>query len=187
MSDPAHQPDMATSRPLGSLIVAMAQNGVIGRQGTIPWHLSTDLRRFRQLTMGHPMIMGRKTFESIGRPLPGRTSIVLTRQSDFQPEGVTVVAEWEEGLAEVAGETEFFVIGGGDVYRLALPRIDRIYLTRVAAEVSGDVTFPELDWGDWQLVEESWHDADDRNTWPHTFQIWRRKQSEPSRQNTRVS
>lgn len=175
LAELADRPDRAASRPIGSLIVAMARNGVIGREGTIPWHLSTDLRRFRKLTMGHPMIMGRKTFESIGRPLPGRTSIVLTRQPDFQPEGVTVVSEWEAALAEVSAAPEYFVIGGGDVYRLALPHVDRIYLTRVAAEVSGDVTFPELDWSAWQLVEESQHEADDRNTWPHTFQVWRRK------------
>jgi dihydrofolate reductase len=154
-----------------SLIVAMSENGVIGREGDIPWRLSSDLRRFKRLTMGHALVMGRKTFESIGPPLPGRRSVVITRQLDYRPANVEVVSSWEEARLLVAESGEFFVIGGGEIYRLALPDADRIYLTVVSGEVEGDVTFPDIDGEQWQPVERSEHPADDRNERAHTFQI----------------
>ena len=170
---------ISSSKPRCSLIAAMSENGVIGREGEIPWHLSADLRRFKRLTMGHTIIMGRKTFDSIGRPLPGRRSVVISHNTDIRlaAEGVEVVASWAAALEKVAAESEFFVIGGGEIYRLALMQADRIYLTRVAAEVSGDVTFPEIDWQEWEVIEQSEHPADDRNTWPHRFQILERRRN----------
>ena len=127
-----------------SLIAAMAKNRVIGRGAAIPWHLPEDLRRFRELTWGHVLIMGRKTFESIGRPLPGRRTIILTRQLDYRVEGCQVARDLEEALAACAGEAEVFVCGGGEVYRQALNIADRIYLTILCREIAGDVVFPEI-------------------------------------------
>ena len=129
-----------------SLIVAMAANRCIGRDGKLPWHLLDDLQRFRQLTMGHSLLMGRKTFESIGRPLPGRTSYVLSRTPGFAAPGCHTVNELHTAIeaAESAGETELFICGGEEIYRLALPLCERIYLTELAREVTGDRFFPEV-------------------------------------------
>lgn len=127
-----------------SLIAAMARNRVIGCKGRVPWDLPLDLRRFRELTWGHPIIMGRKTFQSIGRALPGRRNIVLSRQAGFHPEGCTVAHSLAEALAMAAGEDEIFVCGGAEVYREAMPSARRIYLTLVHADVAGDVLFPEI-------------------------------------------
>src|SRR3954468_18964811 len=125
-----------------SLIAAVAENGVIGHDGGLPWHLSDDLRRFKQLTMGHTIIMGRRTWESIGRPLPGRRTVVVTRQPNYRLEDptVTVASNLEQGLktAKNAGDDEAFIVGGAELYRAALPAADRLYLTRVDAEVDGD-------------------------------------------------
>jgi dihydrofolate reductase len=169
--------DTGAARPRCSFIVAMSENGVIGRQGDIPWRLSSDLRRFKRLTMGHTLVMGRKTYESIGRPLPGRRSVVITRRLDFQPSGVEVVPSWEAAQRRVSGEAEFFVIGGGEIYRLAWNDADRLYLTIVAGHISGDVTFPTVDWEQWDLVEQSEYRADEKNERPHTFQILDRRSS----------
>lgn len=158
-----------------SLIVAVAENQVIGREGQLPWRLSADLRRFKRLTMGHRIVMGRKTYESIGRALPGRTSIVLTRQADFQAaEGVLVADSLEAALRE-AGDDEVFVIGGAGVYRESLPRATRVYLTRVHADVEGDTFFPRLDPQTWRLVEQHPHPADEKNDFAHTFQVYERR------------
>ena len=163
-----------------SLIVAIAENGVIGHEGQMPWHLSADLQRFKRLTMGHAILMGRKTWESIGHPLPGRTSIVISRQTDYQPghDGVLVAANLDEALAHARtldnGSDEAFVIGGARVYEISFPRADRLLVTRVHAEPGGDVFFPEVDWSGWQLLDEETHPADEKNDYPHTFQIWRR-------------
>jgi len=122
----------------------VARNGVIGRDGRLPWHIPEDLKRFRALTMGHHIIMGRRTWESIGRPLPGRTSVVVTRDRDYSAPGVKVAHSLAEALAACAGDEEVFVIGGAEIYREALPRADRIYLTEVLADYPGDVRFPAL-------------------------------------------
>src|SRR5690606_4360756 len=129
-----------------TLVVAVAKSGVIGRAGGLPWRLPEDLRHFKATTMGHHVIVGRKTWDSIGRALPGRTWIVVTRDPAYTAEGATVVHSLDEALdrARTAGEDEAMIAGGGELYRLALPRADRIWLTRVDAEVEGDVTFPPL-------------------------------------------
>jgi dihydrofolate reductase len=144
-----------------SLIVAASTNNVIGVGGGLPWHLPDDLKKFKSITMGKPMIMGRATYESIGRPLPGRRSIVLTRQAGFEAEGCDVAASPEEAL-EIAGDVEeVMVIGGGKIYERFLPMADRIYLTRVEAHVEGDTFFPTLDRDEWQLVQSECFPAKD--------------------------
>jgi len=159
-----------------SIIVAVADNGVIGRGGDLPWRLSADLRRFKATTMGHPLVMGRRTFESIGRPLPGRTSIVLSRQSDWKlPAGVLPASDWDIAVQLSSTDDEMFVIGGAQVYALALPHADRLYLTRVSASVEGDVFFPDWQPEQWKLIHRETHVADDRNDFPHTFEIYDRR------------
>lgn len=130
-----------------SIIAAMASNGAIGRDGGLPWHLPADLRRFRELTTGHTVIMGRKTFESIGRPLPERVNIVITRQAGFGEPGVTVAGSLEEALSMASGEGEVFICGGGEIYLQALPLADRIYLTLIDRPFDGDAFFPEIPYG----------------------------------------
>lgn len=127
-----------------SIIAAMASNGVIGRDGGLPWNLPEDLRRFRELTTGHTIIMGRKTYESIGRPLPGRRNIVVTRQPRFSAQGVLTAGSLQAALALTAGENEVFICGGGEIYRQALPLADRIYLTFLDSPWPGDTFFPEI-------------------------------------------
>jgi dihydrofolate reductase len=145
------------------LIAAVARNGVIGADNALPWHLPADLKRFKALTLGHPVLMGRKTFESIGRPLPGRANIVVSGDPEFAPEGVTVAASVPAGLACAAAlGTPVFVIGGAQIYRQCLARAQRIYLTRVDIEVAGDAFFPPLDARDWRETTcENWPAADD--------------------------
>ncbi|MBM3999152.1 MAG: dihydrofolate reductase [Planctomycetes bacterium] len=142
------------SIPIRSIIVAVAANGVIGRDGALPWHVPADLKRFKRLTMGHHLIMGRKTLESIGRILPGRTTVVLTKNDDYQSPGAVVARSLQQAIdaAAEAGDDEVFIVGGGEIYRQALPLADRIYRTRVDATVAGDTTFPELAPTDWRVV-----------------------------------
>lgn len=156
-----------------SLLVALDENGGIGWQGGLPWRLSADLKRFKALTMGHHLIMGRKTYESIGKPLPGRTSIVLTRNPDYRPEGVMTAAFLIEALliARDRGESEAFVIGGGKVFEIALHLADRIYLTRVHAHVQADTFFPEFNPEEWIEIERETQGADERNQYPSTFKV----------------
>jgi dihydrofolate reductase len=158
-----------------SIIVAVSENGVIGRDGNLPWHLSADLQRFKRLTMGQTIVMGRKTWESIGRPLPGRTSIVISRQADYKTKfsEVLLAASLEDSLS-LATTEETFVIGGRAIYDCALPLADRLYLTRVHAEVEGDAFFPEVHWEEWELVEQQRHESDERNEYPFSFQVYRR-------------
>jgi len=157
-----------------SAIVAVSRNSIIGRDGGMPWRQSADLKRFKALTMGHAMIMGRKTFASLGRALPGRTSIVLSRQSDLAlPEGVLHARSLDEALQLCADDPEPFVIGGGEIYRLAMPQIERLYVTRIDADLTGDTRF-DYDLSAWRLREESLHAADAKNEYPYTFQVWER-------------
>jgi dihydrofolate reductase len=132
-----------------SLIVARAANGVIGNKGGLPWHIPSDLKHFKSLTMGHPIIMGRKTWESIGRPLPGRRNIVVSRQDTFAAPGAQVVTSLQAALDACGGEVEVFVIGGEQLYRQALPLADRLYLTEIGREFEGDTKFPGLSDEDW--------------------------------------
>jgi dihydrofolate reductase len=160
-----------------SLIVAMAENRVIGRGNQLPWRLPDDLKRFRQLTMGHAIIMGRTTFESIGKALPGRRSIVISRQGGWPAQhGVHVARSLAEALAQSRslGDDEAFVIGGAQVFREALPHADRIYLTLVHASIDGDAYFPDVDWRQWRLVDELRHEADDHHTFPFSFRRYDR-------------
>ncbi len=151
------------------MIVAASRNGVIGRNGQLPWRLSSDLQRFRRLTWGHHLIMGRKTFESINRLLPGRTTIVITRQADWQVHGVRIAHSVDQVLELVAHDEQPFVVGGADVYRTFLPWTGRLYLTRVEADVEGDTLMPDVDWRQW-VVEQSAHfRADQRNEYDYSF------------------
>lgn len=158
-----------------SIIVATAGNGVIGCNGQLPWHLSADLRRFRKLTTGHSIVMGRKTYASIGRPLPERRSIVLSRNPEYTAEGVEVVADFAQALDLTAEEAEVFVIGGGHLYQLALPFTQRIYLTEVSAEVEGDVHFPKIDWSQWDLVEALPAEMDEKSGLHFSFKTFNRR------------
>jgi len=157
-----------------SLVAAMAENRVIGRDNDIPWHLPEDLRRFKARTHGHWVIMGRRTFESLGKPLPGRTTIVLTSRADFRPEGVRVAASLDEALDMAADQDEVFVLGGEAVYAEALPRADSLYLTIVHAEVEGDTRFPPFDPAEWEVTEETRHDPDERHAHAFTFRTYER-------------
>ena len=157
-----------------SLIVAASTNNAIGIGGDLPWRLSDDLKRFKAVTMGKPIVMGRKTWDSIGRPLPGRQNIVITRQPGFSAEGCDVVASVAEAVAIAGDVDEVMVIGGSQVYELALPSADRIYLTRVHAQLDGDAFFPEVDESQWRLISEERQVADERNDFDYTFRIYDR-------------
>jgi len=165
---------MSAAQPLVSLIVAMAQNGVIGRDNALPWRLPADLRRFRASTLGKTLLMGRKTFESIGRPLPERENLVLTRDRRWLAPGVIVVHSVEQALAQ-AGGNELVAIGGAQIYRLVLPFARRIYLTHVHADVPGDTFFPEFDdVTEWILVDVEHHESDEKNDYPYSFLTYQR-------------
>lgn len=163
------------SGPLVTLIVAVADNGVIGRENTLPWHLPEDLKRFKRLTMGKPMIMGRKTFESIGKPLPGRLNIVVTRDTNYRHEGVRVVHDTDAALAAAAEAPEVMVIGGAELFRHFLERAGRIHLTRVHGNIDGDVMLPALDIRQWEVIERERHEADERHAHAMTFEMWEKR------------
>ena len=158
-----------------SLIVALARNRVIGRDNQLPWRLSADLQHFKRLTMGKPIVMGRKTCESIGKPLPGRTNIVVTRNSSFSAEGCRVVHSIDEALVAAGGADEVMIMGGENLYSQLLPRADRLYLTEVQAEVSGDAWFPEFDATQWQELERESHRADENNEFDYDFVVLARR------------
>lgn len=155
-----------------SVIAAVAANGVIGRDNALPWHLPADLRRFKKLTMGHSMIMGRRTWEAIGRPLPGRRSLVLTRRPDYRADGADIAHNLDAALTMTAAENEVFIIGGATVYRLALPRCDRLYLTRLDAPSPGDTLFPAIDETHWDMIEETCIANDEQAPCPYRFQTF---------------
>lgn len=175
ISDRDHEP----SKMRVSLIVAMDEERGIGRRNQLPWRLSTDLRRFKALTMGHHILIGRKTWESIGRVLPGRSSIVISLQPAYSARDCHIVRSLDEGLAYAAarGEQEAFVIGGAQIYALALPRSDRIYLTRVHTTSEADIFFPELNDDEWIVVEEAFNPAGEKDEFPTTYQILDRKKA----------
>ena len=163
-----------------SLIVAMSANRVIGINNSLPWHLPNDLKYFKQATMGKPIVMGRKTFESIGKPLPGRRNIVITRDSDYQAEGIDVVTSLEaaislgEDICLVNGQEEVMVIGGAQIYQLALEKADRLYVTHVDADIHGDAYFPEVEWPSFTLVAEEAFAAEGPNPYDYRFSIYQR-------------
>jgi dihydrofolate reductase len=152
-----------------SIIVAMASNGVIGRDNQLPWHLPADLKHFKQTTMGKPILMGRKTWESIGRPLPGRTNIVITRDSTYLAAGCEVVNSIEAAITAAGEQDEVMVIGGAELYRQVLPDTDTIYLTRIHEAFEGDTCFPEMHNTEWHQVERIDHEADEKNSHDYSF------------------
>ncbi len=160
-----------------SLLVAADEQNVIGKDNQLPWHLPNDLKYFKNLTWGLPVVMGRKTFESIGKPLPGRKNIVITRNKDYRADGVEVVHEIENAIAVArkAGAREVFVIGGAEIFTSVLDKTDRIYLTRIHHRFEGDVYFPPVDEEAWQLVKQHRNQPDEKNKYAHTFQVWERK------------
>ncbi|WP_442484038.1 dihydrofolate reductase [Aeoliella sp. SH292] len=168
------------SLPRISLVVAVADNGVIGNAGDLPWRMSGDLQRFKQLTMGHVLVMGRKTYESIGRPLPGRVTVVLTTNRDYAPghTEVRVAHSLEDATAQALksgmNNDELFVVGGAEIYRLALSAASRIYRTRVHASPGGDAHFPELPSADWQVIESHDYPADAKSEFACTWEVLER-------------
>ena len=172
-----------SSRARITAVVAVSQNGVIGRDNDMPWRLSSDLRRFKALTLGKPVIMGRKTWESIGRPLPGRPNLVVTRDAGFRAEGAEVFtslqAAVERGQSLVAelGVDEVCIIGGGNIYAQALPFTDRVYLTRVLAHIDGDTYFPELAADEWQMVSHEEVPMGEKDSHTTRFEIHDRRVS----------
>jgi dihydrofolate reductase len=157
-----------------SIVVAMDDHGGIGHEGRLPWHLPSDLKRFKALTLGKPVIMGRRTHESIGRPLPGRTNIVVSRQPGLAIEGCTVVPGLDEALAAAAGAEEVCVIGGAEIYRLALPSADTLHLTRVHATVDADTHFPSIDAAEWEEIAREDCPPDERHAHAYSFVTLRR-------------
>ncbi len=156
-----------------SLIVAMDKKRGIGFDNKVPWQISADLKKFRGLTMGHHIIVGRKTFESIGRPLPGRQTIIVTRDRNFQAAGCFTVHSLEEALelAKTSGESEVFICGGAEIYAQSLATADRLYLTLVGAEVIADTYFPQWEESEWEERERVYHSADEKNQFPFTFKL----------------
>jgi dihydrofolate reductase len=157
-----------------SLIVAVAKNNVIGSDNKLLWHMPADLKHFKSITMGCPVIMGRKTYESIGKPLPGRTNIVVTRTDGFTARGCTIANSLQEAVDLCESDKEVFIIGGGEVYRQAIHAADKIYLTRIDGEFEGDAVFPELSTSDWKLTKYVKHHADDKNPFNYTFTEYER-------------
>jgi dihydrofolate reductase len=158
-----------------SLIVAMDQKGVIGRDNALPWRLSSDLQHFKAVTMGKPIIMGRKTHDSIGKPLPGRRNLVITRNPVYNAPGCEVCTSLDEALAKCQTESETVIIGGRDIYEAAIKKADRIYLTEVHADVDGDTWFPVFDWSEWKKIEQQDFSADDKNEYPFSILTLERK------------
>ena len=152
-----------------TLIAAVSENGVIGRGNALPWHLPADLQRFKRLTTGHAVVMGRKTWESIRRPLPHRRNIVISGSPGFTATGATVVPSFEAAIDAARDLSQLFAIGGSRVFEAALPFTDRLELTRVHAQVPGDAFFPKLEISEWKRVAEERHPADDQHAYPFSF------------------
>jgi len=165
-----------------SLICAMDENMVIGRNNSLPWHLPEDLKYFKRTTMGKSIIMGRKTYESIGRPLPGRTNIIVTRSRDYEVENARVVdcltdaIELAETISFIDGSEEAFIIGGAELYKHALPFVDRMHLTMVHSEVDGDTYFPDFDVEEWEEVSKEHFDADESNPYDYSICVLQRRE-----------
>ncbi|MEP7169439.1 MAG: dihydrofolate reductase [Bacteroidota bacterium] len=152
-----------------SIIVATGENRVIGKNNQLIWHLPADLKRFKQLTMGHAMIMGRKTFESIGRALPGRTTIIVTRQKDFKKENCLIANSLESAIELCKNDSEIFIIGGAQIFEKAIPLTNKIYLTQIHMTFDGDVFFPELEKEKWKITFQENHKTDEKNLYDYSF------------------
>lgn len=166
---------MDRQTPQLTLVVAMAENRVIGRDNDLPWRLPDDMRHFVALTRGKPIVMGRKNYESIGRPLPKRLNIVMTRNQTWQADGCKVVHNPEDALRAAGDADEVMVIGGADIYAAFLPQADRIELTRVGAEIEGDTVFPLFEGPDWQLTARTHHPIDTEHAYTMDFETWERR------------
>jgi dihydrofolate reductase len=162
--------------PRVSIIVAMDENGLIGARNGLPWRLPNDLKHFKRITLGKPVLMGRKTWESLGKPLPERQNLVMSRDTAFRPAGAKIVRTLDGALrlAEADGFEELIVIGGAQVYALALPRADTLHVTRVHGRFEGDTWFPAVDWSEWIRESAAPQPADEKNPHPHTFEVWQR-------------
>ncbi len=159
-----------------SLVVAAATNNTIGKDGKMPWHLPNDMKHFKNITWGMPVVMGRKTFESLGKVLPGRKNIVISRQTGLKIAGTVTVQKIEDALfvAKQTDAREVMVIGGGEIYKTLFDKAKRIYMTRVEAEPEGDTFFPPLNPKEWHLVSQQNHEADEKNPFNYSFQVWER-------------
>ena len=159
-----------------SLLVAAAENNVIGKNNQLPWHLPNDLKYFKNQTWGLPILMGRKTFESIGKPLPGRKNIVITRNRDWKSDGILVVHSLDEAIqtAEADGVKEIFVIGGAEIFNDAFEKAQRLYLTRVHEVIEGDTYLKGMNEAEWKMVKNRFCAADEKNAYNHSFQVWER-------------
>jgi dihydrofolate reductase len=160
-----------------SHIVAASENNIIGRNGNLPWHLPNDFKYFKNKTWAMPVIMGRNTFESMQKDLPGRINIVVTKKTDWHPKGVFVAHTISDAVdkAKESEAKEIFIIGGGKIFNETIQMVDRIYLTRVHATVEGDTSYPEIDKVLWKLISEEDHPADEKNNYAYTFEVWERK------------
>lgn len=161
-----------------SQVVAAAENNAIGKNNELLWRLPNDSKFFKNTTWGMPVIMGRKTYESLGKPLAGRTNIIITRQKDWQPEGAFVVHDIKDAMATAAktDAKEAFIIGGGEIYRQTLPITQRVYLTRVHTTIEGDAFFPDINKADWELLSQLDFTADEKHAYDYSFQVWQRKE-----------
>ncbi len=157
-----------------SIIVAAAENGVIGHNNNLIWHLSSDLKHFKNITTGHTVIMGRKTFESMGKALPNRRNIVITANKAYTAPGCEIVPDIESALQLAAQEEEAFIIGGGTIYRAIWEKADKLYLTRVHTAPTGDISIPEVKASEWQEISREAHSADEKNKYDYTFLEYRR-------------
>lgn len=159
-----------------SLVVAAATNNAIGKDGKLPWHLPNDMKHFKNVTWGMPVVMGRKTFESLGKPLPGRKNIIISRQSGWDVEGTVGVQKIDDALfvAKNTDAKEVMVIGGGEIYKSLFDKASRIYLTRVEAEPEADTFFPSINPKEWHLLSQKNHEADEKNAYNYSFQVWER-------------
>jgi dihydrofolate reductase len=157
-----------------SHIVAASENNIIGKDGELPWHLPNDFKYFKNKTWSMPVIMGRNTYESLKKELPGRINIVVTSRTDFHPENVFVTHGIDEAIekAKDCEAKEIFIIGGGEVFKQTMEKVDRVYLTRVHTTIEGDTSYPELNLSEWKLVKEESFPADEKNNYPYTFEQW---------------
>jgi len=160
-----------------SFIVAVSENHVIGKNNKLPWRLPSDMKYFKNKTWAMPVVMGRKTFEALGKPLEGRTNIVITRQPDWKPGGVEIVHSIDQAIVEAAklDAKEIFIIGGAEIFSAALPSADRVYLTLIHHNFEGDAFFPGLNQEEWKLASKKDFEADEKNKYAHSFQVWERK------------
>ena len=159
-----------------SLVVAAASNNVIGKQGIMPWHLPNDLKHFKNVTWGMPVIMGRKTFDSLGKVLPGRKNIIITRQDNWKADGAVTVKSMDDALflAKQTDAREVMVIGGGEIFKIIFDKSNRIYLTRIEAQPEGDTFFPAIDPKHWHLVSQKKHESDEKHAYNYAFETWER-------------